>query len=89
MNFTQIIKAGKKSIQIFFWIEVFIVSVFWTIGVEGIENKIIIIGLAIFIYYISIFWRDNKYVFWFMVISVILFILVLIFANNSKYKHKI
>jgi hypothetical protein len=89
LNFTQIIKAGKKSIQIFFWIEVFIVSVFWTIGVEGIENKIIIIGLAIFIYYISIFWRDNKYVFWFMVISVILFILVLIFANNSKYKHKI
>lgn len=89
MNFFQIIKSGKKAIWIVFWIELFVIGLFWAISTEGIENKIFIIGLTIFLYYISIFWRNNKYVFWFMVASVILFALVLILSNNSKYKHQI
>ncbi len=89
MSFNQIIKGAKRAICIVFWIEVFLVTVILLNGTQGIENQILIICLAVFMYYISIFWRNNKFVFGFMTVSVILFVIILALSNSSKSKYKI
>lgn len=89
MSLTQFIKTAKLAICILFWIIMFIGTLIWVIGTEGIENNIFVICLSFFVYYITIVYRENKFVFGFMAFTVIVFVIILYLASTSKTKSKI
>lgn len=89
MNFNQFLKTAKQSIMIVYWgICLFITFVLSAIAEDNV-NLILIVCLSILNFYITITWRNNKYVFGFMTISVIFVVIILFLADSSKTKNNL
>ena len=87
MNFNQFLNAAKHSIMGAYWaICVFVTFVLCAIAEDNV-NLIFVICLSILNFYITITWRNNKYVFGFMTISVIFIVIMLYLADSSKTKN--
>jgi len=87
MNFNQFLNAAKHSIMGAYWtICVFVTFVLCAIAEDNV-NLIFVICLSILNFYITITWRNNKYVFGFMTISVIFIVIILFLADSSKTKN--
>ena len=87
MKFNQFLNAAKHSIMGVYWTICVFVTFVLCVTAENNINIIFIICLSILNFYITISWRNNKYVFGFMTISVIFVVIILFLADSSKTKH--
>ena len=72
--------------MVVYWMLSLGITFYWAAVADGYVNLIFIISLSILNFYITIRWRDNKFVFGFMFISVIIIVIILFLMASSKNK---
>jgi len=87
MSFNQFLKGLMNFICYLFWIFLFIGTLIWVGVAEGLVNKVFIMCLSALVYYVTIVYRENKWVLGFMLACVIFVIIFIYAASRTTKKH--
>lgn len=88
MNFSSILKVAKSVVAWLFWISLFFVTIFLVVVGQDVMTQAFWIGFALLQYYITIRFRNNKFVFYYMLVVVIILVIVVIAALMSNPKKR-
>lgn len=84
MNFSSILAAVKGVVAWLFWILLFFVTIFLVVVEQDVKIQAFWIGFALLQYHITIRFRNNKYVFYYMFVCVIIVVILILISNVKK-----